>query len=218
MLVLAGCAVVIPLVLALAGADYLAPRNLLAAMIPVSALIAVLATVPENGIAGAALAGTIALAFLVISVDVDLSPRLQRGDWRAVAHLLAGGSRARAITSVELGSAPLEYYLPGLRNLGRGRSVLVSEIDETGYVPLRRSAGEPPAPGFVLLERRNLHGLLVYRFVSSTPRVVNESTLRRHVITPAHPEVLVPAGLHTIGPAGTRARAQMLPSGKRSRF
>jgi hypothetical protein len=37
-------------------------------------------------------------------------------------------------------------------------------------------------------------GLIVYRFVSSIPRPVSEADLRRHVITNAHPEVLVPSG------------------------
>ncbi len=72
--------------------------------------------------------------------------------------------------------------------------MLVSEIDETGYAPLRASAGEPPAPGFRLLARLDIDGLIVYRFVSPVPRMVSEATLRRHVITLASPDVLVPAG------------------------
>jgi mannosyltransferase len=186
--------VLIPIALAILGADYLAPRNLLAAMIPLSALIAVLVASPSSGLPGAALAVTIVLAFLAISIDVDLSPRLQRGNWRAVARSLRAAPGGRVITTVELGAAPLEYYMPGLRNLRRGSTVSVSEIDEVGYAPLRASAGRPPAAGFHLLERRNIDGLIVYRFLSSIPRVVSEATLRRHVITRAHPEVLVPRG------------------------
>jgi hypothetical protein len=72
--------------------------------------------------------------------------------------------------------------------------VTIGEIDETGYSPLRPGAASPPAPGFRLLERRNVDGLLVYRFISSIPRTVPEADLRRHVITNAHPEVLVPSG------------------------
>jgi mannosyltransferase len=201
--------VLIPIVLVAFGADYLAPRNLVAAMIPVTALIAIVVPSRRAGGAGIALAATIAIAFAAISVDVSLSPRLQRGDWRGVARVLSapaggavsfagralsGGGRSRAITTVELGAAPLEYYLPPLHNLARGASVTVSEIDETGYAPLRASAGEPPAPGFHLLSRHDVNGLIVYRFVSSVPRAVSEAALRRHVITLAHPEVLVGAG------------------------
>ncbi len=192
-LTVAACGVLIPVVLAVLGADYLAPRNLVAAMIPVTALVAVLLASPSVGRVGTALALTVALAFAAISLDVDLSPRLQRGNWRDVAHALRADGRPRAITTVELGAAPLEYYLPGLHNLSTGRTVNVSEIDETGYSPLRASAGDPPAPGFHLFARLDIDGLIVYRFASVVPRAVSEAALRRHVITLAHPEVLIPA-------------------------
>jgi mannosyltransferase len=193
-LVLAVCAVLLPIVLAVFGADYLAPRNLVAAMVPVSALIAVVVVAPGTGRAGVALGVTIVLALTAISLDVVLSPRLQRGNWRDLSSAIGGPLHERAITTVELGAAPLEYYLPGLHNLHSGSAVRVREIDETGYSPLRASAGRSPAPGFHLLARRDVDGLILYRFVSTVPRVVSESTLRRHVITLAHPEVLVPAG------------------------
>jgi mannosyltransferase len=210
-LAVAAGGVLIPIALVAFGADYLAPRNLVAAMIPLTALIAVIVPSQRAGRAGIALAVTIAVAFLAISVDVALSPRLQRGDWRGLAHVLRGDGFAtsaspagnrRAITTVELGAAPLEYYLPGLHPLAPGMSVTVSEIDETGYSPLRASAGSPPAPGFHLLDRGDVHGLIVYRFVSAAPRTVSEATLRRHVITEAHPEVLVTAPARTTPASG----------------
>lgn len=196
--------VLAPIVLVAFGADYLAPRNVVAAMIPLSVLIAVLLVSIDQPVAssgaraatrglGSALAATIALAFLALSIDVNLSPRLQRGNWRDVAGALRGDTRQRVLTTVQLGAAPLEYYLPRLHNLARGASVTVSEIDEIGYAPLRRSAGHPPAKGFVLRARLDVDGLIVYRFVSAIPRPVSEAKLRRHVITLAHPEVLVPA-------------------------
>ena len=214
----AAFAVLAPIVLVGFGADYLAPRNLVGAMIPVSVLIAILLAAVDPRALGTALAALTALALLIISVDVDLSPRLQRGNWRDLAHAIerggVGGLRganpaggARAITTVELGAAPLEYYLPRLRlrNLARRTRVSVSEIDETGYAPLRASAGERPAAGFHLLERRDIDGLILYRFVSSVPRLVSEAELRRHVITLAHPEVLVPADAQvSTTPVGTQ--------------
>lgn len=194
---IAACGILIPVVLVAFGADYLAPRNLVGAMIPLTALIAVVVVWPGTGSAGIACAVAIALGFLAISIDVDLSPRLQRGDWRGLAadlrHPLAPD---RAISTVELGSAPLEYYLPGLHHLLHGHYVTVQEIDETGYSPLRPSAPRPPAPGFRLVARVNANGILAYRFVSPVPRRVSESALADHVITLAHPEVLVPEGSH----------------------
>ncbi|MHB8234797.1 MAG: glycosyltransferase family 39 protein [Solirubrobacteraceae bacterium] len=210
-----GFGVLTPIVMAVFGADYLAPRNLVGAMIPLSVMIAVLVAAidrpaaaspgrPSAGV-GAALAATIVVAFTILTIDVDLSPRLQRGNWRDVARTLgpAPADGARAITTVELGAAPLEYYLPPLHNLARRSSVLVSEIDETGYAPLRRGAGEPPAAGFRLVARSDVDGLIVYRFVSSMPRLVSEAELRRHVITLAHPEVLVPSRGKTSANAAT---------------
>ena len=178
------------------GADYLAPRNLVGAMIPVSVLIAVLFAAIDEPRLVAALAALALTALLIVTVDVDASPRLQRGNWRDLAHLLKRGGRARAITTVELGAAPLEYYLSPIRlhNLPRDTRASVSEIDETGYEPLRADAERAPSPGFRLVEHREIDGLYVYRFVSSLPRFVSELELRHHVITLAHPEVLVPAG------------------------
>jgi hypothetical protein len=216
-LTIAACGVLIPLALALLGADYLAPRNLVAAMVPLTALIAVVSTARRTGAVGVALTALIALAFLAITIDIDLSPRLQRGDWRGLSDAIGSGgpgatgvsgtgedsgaaphgspgvvgAAQRAITTVELGSAPLEYYLLPLHNLPRGADAIVSEIDETGYRPLRPGAGRPPAPGFRLVQRRDIHGLILYRFRSPAPLAVSEAALRAHVITDAHPEVLV---------------------------
>jgi 4-amino-4-deoxy-L-arabinose transferase-like glycosyltransferase len=216
-LVVCACGVLIPLLLAALGADYLAPRNLVAAMVPLSALLAIVIAAHRTGAVGMALAGVVAVAFLALTVDVELSPRLQRGDWRGVADVLrsppapgvgsvslgsathprAGGmlwrSGSRAIVTPELGAAPLEYYLPPLSNLERGASARVTEVDETGYPPLRASAGAPPAKGLRLAERRDVHGLYVYRFTSSLPVTISERTLRESAISEApHPEVLVP--------------------------
>jgi mannosyltransferase len=194
--------VLVPLALAVVGADYLAPRNLLAAMVPLTALLAVVLAAPGAPRALAALATVAAAGFLAVAVDVDFSPRLQRGDWRGVAHVLGSGGSARAISTVELGSAPLEYYLPGLRHLARGASVAVDDIDETGYAPLRPSAGRAPAEGFSRSGHADVHGLIVYRFRAPAARAVTEHALRAHVITLARPEVLVAAGAHVTSAPG----------------
>jgi len=194
----AACGVLIPVILVAFGADYLAPRNLIGAMVPLTVLIAVLMASGAAGRAGALATVVLAIGFLAVSLDVDLSPRLQRGDWRSLARAIPRGGVSRAVTTVELGTAPLQYYIAGLHELHPHTSVLLSEIDETGYSPLRASAGAPPAAGFTLLSRSDVNGLILYRFVSPRPRAVTEEQLRRHVITLERPAVLVPAGASVI--------------------
>ncbi len=190
--VLAG-GVLIPVVLALVGVDYLAPRNLVAAMVPLSALLAIVIVAQRTGRVGVGLAALAAVTFLALTLDIDLSPRLQRGDWSSVARVLRMAVPDHAIVTVQLGSAPLEYYLSALHELGPGRSVKVSEIDETGYAPLRKGSENPPAPGFHLSQRRNIHGLIVYRFTSATPVAFSAEALLGDAITEeSHAEVLVP--------------------------
>ncbi len=205
-LAIAAAGILLPLALAVLGADYLAPRNLVAAMVPVTALIALVTVCRRAGAVGVALVTLTALAFLAITIDVNLSPRLQRGDWRGLAKVLAlplpvahasaatgGATRlgGRAITTVQLGSTPLQYYLPALVPVAHGRTITVSEIDETGYAPLRPGAAAPPAPGFRLAAHADVNGLIAYRFVSPVPRTVSVAVLRARVITLAHPYVFV---------------------------
>ncbi|HEY1688890.1 MAG TPA: glycosyltransferase family 39 protein [Solirubrobacteraceae bacterium] len=207
-LALAACGILIPILLVGLGADYLAPRNLIAAMLPVTAVIAVIVAARNTGRVGAALVALTAIGFLAICIDVNLSPRLQRGDWKGVAALLekappgapAGAqdlTAGRVIATVHLGSAPLAYYLPGLARLRSTPSVKVTEIDEVGYSPLLSTAGSAPAPGFRLVARRDINGLLVYRFLSSRPQNVPAVLLRRARITTGEVDVLAPASLRS---------------------
>jgi 4-amino-4-deoxy-L-arabinose transferase-like glycosyltransferase len=196
---IAACGVLIPILLVAFGADYLAPRNLIGAMIPLTALIAVVVVWPGTGRAGIAIAATIALAFFAISVDVNLSASLQRENWRGLARDLAHGSRERTIITVQpFGSTSIEYYLPWFHRLREDSSVVVNEIDETDNGLVRASATQPPAPGFRLLARVNVDGMIAYRFVSPVPRRVSEAALAGagRAITLAPTEVLVPAGTH----------------------
>lgn len=196
-LALAACGVLIPIVLVGLGADYLAPRNLIAAMLPVTAVIAVVVAARSTGRAGAALVTLTAIGFLAIVIDVNLSPRLQRGEWKGVAAALAKAPAGRVIATVHLGSAPLAYYMPGMRRLRSTPSAKVSEIDVVGYQPLLPSAGSPPAPGFRLVARRDINGLYIYRFLSSRPRIVSAASLRRAGITKGEVDVLAPASLRS---------------------
>jgi hypothetical protein len=184
--------IVVPLLLALGGADYLAPRNLIGAFVPLTAALAVLVGARGSRRAGAALATAICLAGAAVVIDVDRSPRLQRGDWRGLAKALPTGDPARAIVTPQLGSAPLEYYVPGLRRLATGASVTASEIDLVGYSPIRAGAARPPAPGFHLFAHRSVHGLVIYGFRSGGPHTLGERALRAKRLIAERTQVLVP--------------------------
>jgi mannosyltransferase len=196
MLWLAACGFLIPLVLALGGTDYLAPRNVLGAMVPVAALIAVLATWPRAGPAGAALLALGVLALGAITIDINLSPRLQRGNWRGLAEKIPAGSSERAVTSPLFGSAPLEHYIAGLRSLPAHTTRSVREIVETGEQPLREGAGKAPA-GFRLVETHEVNGLIAMRFTAPTPRRLTEEQLRRDVLDTGERWVLAPGNART---------------------
>ncbi|MGN6371853.1 MAG: glycosyltransferase family 39 protein, partial [Solirubrobacteraceae bacterium] len=58
-LLIAGCGVLVPIALALVGIDYLAPRNLVAAMAPVTVLLAIVIAAKRTGLVGLALAGVL---------------------------------------------------------------------------------------------------------------------------------------------------------------
>jgi hypothetical protein len=195
LLALGGLTVAIPLALVAVGADYLAPRNVIAAWLPLSAALALVLTGRRAGVAGTVLAALVCLAGAAVVVAIDLTPRLQRGDWSGVAGALPPAVQQRAIVTVELGAAPLEYYQRGLRPLAPGRSARVSEIDLVGYRPLRPGAARPPTPAFRLVGRRSIHGLLVYRFTAAVPQLLSERLLRAHAITAGRNETLVPAGV-----------------------
>ena len=191
-------AILIPLALALVGTDYLAPRNLIADWVPLCAALALV--LAAGGRAGVLLCVVICLSGAGVLVATELDPRLEPADWNAVARALAPGSRERAIVTVELGAAPLEYYLPHLqlRYLSRRLSASVREIDLVGYAPLRRGALRPPTPAFSLLARSDTNGLLSYRYVAATPQRVSGRILRRLTITAGEmntSEALLPAAI-----------------------
>ncbi len=196
-LTLTAAGVLIPLALAFAGDDYLAPRNLVGAMVPFSALVAVLATWPARRDAlGPALLVVALVALLAVSITVESDPKYQRTDWKGIVKELPAGN-TRAMVVNELGSTPLRYYSSGLEQLHAGDSVRVREIVLAGEEPLRASAGKPPAPGFKLVGRHDFTGLVSLRFVAPRAEVVSERALREANITLVHGTVLAPGSVRT---------------------
>ncbi|MCW2971393.1 MAG: rane protein-like protein [Solirubrobacterales bacterium] len=187
--------VVAPLALKLVGVDYFTPRYLVAAYVPLSAVLALLLTAGRSRV-GAALAVLVCTGNLLVLAAVDRRPQLQRGDWRGVADALRAGPPERAVVIAVVGAVPLQYYEPHLLQLSPRQTVRVREIDLVGYPPLRAGAERPPAAGFALASRSTIRGIVMLRFraqhavpisgqrlLSRRPVLVDTEALVSHVGT-----------------------------------
>jgi mannosyltransferase len=126
---LGGIGVALPLLAALAGADYLNTRNLLPALIPLLAALAVgFAACDRPALGGALLAGLCA-ASLAIVVTVASDAQYHRQDWKGLAHALGTSDAARAVViSPANGELALRYYRRGLRPMAASGAA-VREVD-----------------------------------------------------------------------------------------
>jgi 4-amino-4-deoxy-L-arabinose transferase-like glycosyltransferase len=112
MLAIGTVTVVAPVALALlAGKDYVLARNLLPALVPLLAAVAVGVTLRRARLAGLALAAVLLAYSLGFSILASASPSLQRPDWHAVAAKLGEPTAPRAMVTWTLGLASLRYYL-----------------------------------------------------------------------------------------------------------
>ena len=187
-------AILLPIALALAGADYLAPRYLVAVWVPLSAVLALAVSVQRPALA-TALALLICGAFLTVDAAVLERPQLQRGNWRWVAQQLGPPRAGRAVVILTLGGTPLQYYRPELHWAGAPATRLrFSEVDMVGYEPLRRGATRPPAAGFRLARRAADHGLVVLAFRAPRPVSVSVAHLLGERPVPTPSEVLASRG------------------------
>jgi hypothetical protein len=113
MLAIAAATLAVPLALALVAPskDFVIARNLLPALVPLLAAVAVGATVRGARRGGLAVAAVLVLYSLGFSVWASVSPALQRPDWKAVAARLGEPEAPRAMVTWTLGAASLRYYL-----------------------------------------------------------------------------------------------------------
>jgi 4-amino-4-deoxy-L-arabinose transferase-like glycosyltransferase len=80
--VVAAVTLLVPVILAALGRDYLVPRNLMAAWIPLAVVLGAACTVPRARIAGAGLAIVLLVAFVIAGVRIAQNPQYQRPNWR----------------------------------------------------------------------------------------------------------------------------------------
>jgi len=124
--------------------DYVLARNLMPAMVPLLAVLAVGFTLRRALRLGTALAVGLVAWSLAFSVWASVSPALQRPDWDAAASTLGEPSGPRAMVTWTLGEASLRYYLSSGSiqvQPSDGYRWLVGEIDFVSDGP----APPPPA-------------------------------------------------------------------------
>ncbi len=163
-------------VAALAGKDYVVERNLLPALVPLLAVVAV-------GFAAAArrlgflLAVSLCAYWLAFDVYVTQTPNLQRPDYRTVTEKLGPPrSGQRAIVTWKLAADPVRYYLRDNALRVYGGAAWISEI-----AVLRKplATGKPInlPPSFHQVERVRADRLTLNTYVSKPPVKLSFETL-----------------------------------------
>lgn len=171
-LAIAAGTVAVPVLLALAGKDYVLARNLLPALVPLLVAVAVGTTLRRARRAGAALAALLIAYSLGFSVWASLAPGLQRPDWETVADRLGEPSAPRAIVAWTLGAAPLRHYLstgPFQAAPADGYSWYAHEVFLVSDGPAPRPPERLLGPRFVEVSHESLGRLRVRRYALPGP-------------------------------------------------
>jgi hypothetical protein len=135
----------IPLVVALAGADYFIARNVLGGWLAAAVVVAAGLAAPRARLLGPALAAALCAIFLAAVVEVEANPEFQRDDWRGAARALGRPDLPRALVVRPLnGLVPLSLYAPRLERFPGTGVASVAEVDLLAMAV--RRAGQTPRP------------------------------------------------------------------------
>jgi 4-amino-4-deoxy-L-arabinose transferase-like glycosyltransferase len=178
-------AVGIPLLLALAGADYLDTRNVLGAWLPLMAVPAIGFGARRAGRTGWAALAALCVLGLFVSVAVWANPRYQRENDRGLARALGPVVVPRAIVVTPVSSSvPLSVYMepfaPAAFPVREVDLVALAQRSAlfSGAQPPPRAAGHPPpAPGLRLVEQRYTSTYSLLRFRSAQPVTIPPAAL-----------------------------------------
>jgi uncharacterized membrane protein len=149
MLALAGATIVAPVLVALLvpGKDFVLARNLIPALVPLLAALAVGVSVSAAKRAGAGIAAVLVAYSLGFSIWASAAPTMQRPDWDAVAARLAEPTAPRATVLWTLGAASLRYYLSTGSFQAQPSEGFSWSVHEVNFVS---DGPAPPVPGGLL--------------------------------------------------------------------
>ena len=157
------------------GLDYLFPRNLIEAFVPM--LLAIGAGLAAVRV-GPAIAAALALAGIALVIQVSVNPRVQRDDWRGAVRALGPAAAPRVlVVTPEVGRTPIEFYAPQTVRLQRAGAP-VTEIAVVANARPPRFVPRPPPPGFRLASTRRAASWEVVRYMSSTARPIGPNRAR----------------------------------------
>jgi 4-amino-4-deoxy-L-arabinose transferase-like glycosyltransferase len=173
---LAAIIVLLPIVGAALGHDYVFSRNLTPAWIPLVVLVAGVIGAERARPLGLALLAAVALLFVWADVRISADASLQKPDWRAAAAALGPARVPRAILIFDgnLGEEPLSLYLPGTTFSfsgapAPGPRLALGEIDVVADLAATGPASTLPA-GVRLASVRDVGESQVVRFALTPPR------------------------------------------------
>lgn len=175
-----GAALLIPLVLDLAGLHYLISKNVMPALAVLLAGAGVILGAKRArtaGIAGALIASAF---FLAITIDGAVDPALQRPDYRAAATAIGAPGRDQVVITPNLGGPPVAHYRPGAAPMPTGwpaRELILIEPLPRADVSAKRPATPAPPPGFELRGRTDDPTFTLICFASPAPRAVATAPL-----------------------------------------
>ncbi len=192
----AAFALLVPVLLAELGHDYVFSRNFIVAWVPLSVVVGAACTTSRLRVPGAAVLVALLAGFIWATAKIDGDPAYQRPDWRAVASALGKPAAPRAIVTYagNVAEQPLAIYLPqstfsysGIPSSPASVSVaevivLADPIDAVSRAPLR---------GARLISTRIVAGVLIVSFRVSPEWRGSPAVLaaRAGALLPSHPRL-----------------------------
>ncbi len=163
---------------ALAGKDYVVERNLLPALVPLLAAVAIGFAAAGARRLGLLFAVALCAYWLAFDIHVTQTPNLQRPDFRTVTDAL-GPPRAgrRAIVTWKLAADPVRYYLHDQALRMYSGEERVGEVDVLRK-PLATGKPVNLPPSFHQVARVRADRLTLIRYVSKRPVRIQFDTLR----------------------------------------
>ncbi len=182
-LVIGAGSIILALILAGAGQDFVLDRNLLPALIPLALIGAAGIAAPRAGWLGIGIGVALVGYLLAFCIYSDFRPALQREDWRTVAAAIGPPRGPRAILVWEQGDEPLSFYIgAGETRIEpkqwRRAPRLLGEVDlVSGRPPPRNSSALPAA--FRLIARTTLGRMTLSRYAAPRPRPLGWAAIAR---------------------------------------